>query len=107
VPDHVEPNFEWDTAKSNYTLAQRGFDFYFASRVFESETYVEAFDDRHSDDEPRFVVVGVVDGVFITVIYTARISRKRILSARRSTRTERDEYAKAFGYEKSWTNRLE
>jgi uncharacterized protein len=107
MSNHVEPNFEWDIAKSERTFAQRGFDFSFACRVFESDMYMEAFDDRHSDDEPRFVVVGVVDCVFVTLIYTPRESRKRILSARRSTRNERDEYAKAFGYEKSWTSRLE
>jgi uncharacterized DUF497 family protein len=99
VPNHVERDFEWDSAKSDRSFAKSGFDFKFASRVFANDSYVEAIDERHSDDEARYIAIGIVDGVFITVIYTPRMTRKRILFARRATKTEIDEYAKAFGYE--------
>jgi uncharacterized DUF497 family protein len=107
MPSHVGCDFEWDCAKSDRSFARWGFDFQFASRIFASESYVEAIDERHSDDEARYIAIGIVDGPFITVIYTPRKNRKRILSARRSTKTETDEYAKAFGYEQSWKSRLE
>lgn len=99
MPDHVERDFEWDEAKSDRAFARRGFDFEFASRVFANDSYVEAIDEHHSDDEARYIAIGIVDGIFISVIYTPRMTRKRILSARRATKTETDEYAKAFGYE--------
>jgi len=99
MPDHVERDFEWDLSKSNQCFARRGFDFEFARRVFANHSYVEAFDERHSDGEARYIAIGIVDGVYISVVYTPRMTRKRLLSARRSTKSEIDEYAKAFGYE--------
>jgi uncharacterized DUF497 family protein len=39
--------FEWDEAKSQWTLKERGFDFDHAARVFEDDRRLERIDHRH------------------------------------------------------------
>ena len=82
---------EWDVAKSERCLTQRGFDFEFAARLFdESEYWEERSRQRHR--EPRFVSVGRVDELLLAVVWTPRGSRRRIISARRASRRERHAY---------------
>ncbi len=78
--DHVDDRFEWDVGKSERCLAERGFDFAFASRVFDFEPYYEEADERERGEE-RYWCVGLIEGGFFTVVYTPRGLRKRIISA--------------------------
>ena len=91
--------FEWDEAKSETNLDEHGFDFAFASLIFDGPT-VEVEDRRRDYGERRVVAIGIADGVHLTVVYTDReVSRaqvaRRIISARRSNRHERKIYEKA------------
>jgi uncharacterized DUF497 family protein len=91
--------FEWDEAKSEANLAERGFDFEFASLIFDAAT-LEVEDRRKDYGERRVVAIGVADGVHLTVVYTDRQDvsgqvMRRIISARRSSRHERTIYQKA------------
>ena len=91
--------FEWDEAKSETNLKERGFDFAFATLIFESAT-VEVEDGRKDYGERRLVAIGVADGLHLTVVYTDREVPKgqvmrRIISARRSSRHERKIYEQA------------
>ena len=91
--------FEWDEAKSETNLDERGFDFAFASLIFDGLT-VEVEDRRRDYGERRVVAIGIADGVHLTVVYTDRETPKaqvtrRIISARRSSRHERKIYQKA------------
>ncbi len=90
-------DFEWDDAKSSANLAARGLDFAYARRVFEGRC-LEREDRRRSYGESRIVAIGVVDGLHLTVVYTDRVPAegqtvRRIISARRSSRRERQAYA--------------
>ena len=90
--------FSWDSRKSAVNLALRGFDFAFATLVFYGPTFEQA-DTREDYGERRVVAVGLAQGVFLTVVYTDRTvgdSRRvrRIISARRSNRHEREAYEK-------------
>ena len=96
MPDHIGERFEWDTEKSDRCFRERGFDFAFASQVFDAELYYEEADDR-SYGEERNKCVGLVADIFITVIYTPREGRKRIISAWRSAKDEVEEYVKHIG----------
>jgi uncharacterized protein len=90
--EHLEfQGFEWDEAKSRATLAYRAFDFEFAARVFE-DIHVETEDRRHDYGERRFVVTGEVDQRVITVVWTPRGQRRRIVSAWPASNRERREY---------------
>jgi uncharacterized DUF497 family protein len=91
--------FVWDQRKSEANLALRGFDFLFATLIFSGAT-VERADDRRDYGEPRFVAVGVVNGICLTVVYTDRCKasggiERRIISARLSNRKERMVYEAA------------
>jgi len=89
--------FEWDPAKSTRNWQQRGFDFAFASGVFD-HTYVEYDDTRRDYGERRVVAVGLADGVPLTVVFPDRVDPgggvvRRVISARVSNRKERRRYA--------------
>jgi uncharacterized DUF497 family protein len=92
--------FEWDPAKSTRNWQQRGFDFAFASQVFE-RTYVEYDDTRRDYGERRVIALGLADGVPLTVIFTDRVDSdggtvRRVISAPVSSRKERRLYAESL-----------
>ena len=80
-PEYRDNLYEWDELKSADRFSRSGFDFHFAKRVFESGRYVERCDDVHSERETRFVATGLVEPIFVSVVYTERAGRKRIISA--------------------------
>jgi uncharacterized protein len=49
--------FDWDEAKSEANYRERGFDFEFASLIFEGST-LERVDDRKEYGEVRVIAVG-------------------------------------------------
>jgi uncharacterized DUF497 family protein len=90
-----EPEFEWDENKSRRNLAERGFDFEFATRIFDGRIIEE--EDRRSDyRERRMVATGNIEEGFFVVVYTWRGATRRIISARPASRKERDDYRKAY-----------
>lgn len=91
--------FEWDPAKSEANLRDRGFDFEFATLVFSGPT-LEKEDRRRDYGERRVIAVGLAQGIALTVVYTDRThetgkTTRRIISARRSKRRERKAYEEA------------
>ena len=92
--------FTWDPVKNARTLRERGFDFGYAIRIFAGPT-LEWEDTRRDYGERRMVAIGLVQGVTLTVCYTDRgtspeFMERRIISVRRSTRHERQEYQETF-----------
>ena len=89
--------YAWDPKKNQRNIARHGLAFEDAVGIFEGPT-LEKVDDRFEYDEIRVYAVGVVNGIEITVIYTdvARTER-RIISAWRAERHEREAYWKTFG----------
>jgi uncharacterized DUF497 family protein len=83
--------FEWDERKRRTTLAARGIDFLDLQRMFRGRVE-EREDTRREYGEQRFVAVGELGGDIISVVYTWRGNRRRLISARRATRRERKEY---------------
>ena len=82
---------EWDQAKSDRCLRERGFTFETASLIFEGRT-LEIDDNRSDYGERRIQAFGEVEGVLLAVVYTWRGSRRRIISARLASRRERNAY---------------
>ncbi len=92
--------FDWDPAKSDQNLAERGFDFAFAALIF-AQPYVEFDDARRDYGERRLVALGRADGIPLTVVFTDRLSPtgtvvRRVISARLSNRKERRRYAESL-----------
>jgi uncharacterized protein len=80
--------FEWDDAPKDRANRQKhGFDFTFASRIFNGP--VRRFADPRSWGEERIAATGQVEGRFITVVYPRRGERCRIISARPARSNER------------------
>jgi len=84
-------NFEWDEAKNQANLLKHGIDFEAAITIY--DYFVYTFQDKRANyGEDRFVSIGTVAGLEITVIYTPRGESRRIISARRSRHGERRKY---------------
>ncbi|MFN2427900.1 MAG: BrnT family toxin [Candidatus Binatia bacterium] len=87
--------FAWDPGKSSRNLLARRFDFEFAVRIFDGPT-LERDDDRVNYVERRVIAIGVANGLHLTVVYTDRAEPggvvRRIISARRSSKNERQAY---------------
>lgn len=81
MPDYRDESFEWDEDKSADRLVRSGFDFHAAKRIFESDRYVERWDEAHFDGEDHFIATGLLETVFISMVYVERDGRKRIVSA--------------------------
>ena len=78
-------------------IARHGIAFEDAVRIFEGPT-LERVDDRFEYGEVRVYAIGIVNGIEITVIYTdVSQSERRIISAWRAERHEREAYWKIFG----------
>jgi uncharacterized DUF497 family protein len=84
--------FEWDETKAAENYAKHGVSFETATEVFRDPFAVERLDDREHYGEDRFILIGIAEGVVLTVVYTERNSRIRIISARQATRHEQDDY---------------
>ena len=64
-----------------------------AETVFKDPFAIELVDDREDYGEERFVIIGMAEGhILLFVAYTEREGRIRIISARRATQHEQDEY---------------
>jgi len=91
--------FSWDARKSGRNLRERGFDFEFATQIFDGST-LERTDSRRDYGEHRVIALGQVQGIVLAVVYTDRVEAggeidRRIISARKSDRREREAYRKA------------
>jgi uncharacterized DUF497 family protein len=85
--------FEWDDAKAQANLRAHGVSFDLAKTVFDDPFAVERLDNREDYSEERFVMIGRAEGnVLLFLAYTERDDRIRIISARRVTQYEQDDY---------------
>ena len=85
--------FEWDASKAKVNAAKHRVSFDAAVGVFR-DPLAKLFDDPdHSGLERRSLMVGhSADQILLVVAFTERIGRIRIISARRATAREREDY---------------
>ena len=86
--------FEWDQAKSDRNLAERGLPFDLAMAMFDGPT-LEMVDAQRDYGEMRVKAIGVVRGLCLVCVYTDRPDCRRIISLRLANRRERDGYRAA------------
>ncbi len=86
--------FEWDDNKEETNIQKHGIDFSTAALVFGDDNRIEKYDQRHSNNEDRYITIGMIKGalVVITVVYTERKDVVRIISARLADKREKEEY---------------
>lgn len=79
--------FTWDEVKRKRNLKDHGLDFVDAKRVFEGATYTFE-DDRLRYDEQRFVTLGLLGGMPVSIVHTETKDRIHIISFRKATKRE-------------------
>jgi uncharacterized DUF497 family protein len=83
--------FEFDSAKRNKTLEERGLDFERAVEVF-AGVHLTAQDTRQEYIEDRFITVGHLDDRLVVLVWTPRDKVRRIISMRKANEREKAFY---------------
>jgi len=87
--------FSWDINKANTNLIKHKISFDEAKTVFDDENARLIFDPDHSNDEDRFILLGVSCKLkVLTIVHCYRDNENniRIISARKSTKKEKKQY---------------
>ena len=79
--------FSWSERKRWLNLGQRGLDFADAPAVFAGLTFTYE-DDRFHYREQRFVTLGLLAGVPVSIVHTETAHEIHIISFRKATRDE-------------------
>lgn len=86
-------SFEWDDGKAKTNARKHGVSFEEAATVFADPLSLTIPDPAHSEAEKRHVILGEsFTGKLLVVVHTERGDNLRIISARRATRRERQNY---------------
>ncbi len=81
----------WDEPKRRRNLRKHGFDFADADQVFEGVTYTYE-DDRLAYRERRFVTLGLVREIIVSIVHTEEGDHIHVISMRKATKREREIY---------------
>jgi len=88
--------FCWDDDKAASNVEKHGVSFESATYIFDDPKRLEQLDE-FSEGEYRNIIIGQVDGVLLTVVYsTPEDNLYRIISARQATANERRTYEQDF-----------
>ena len=89
-----DDEFEWHDKKAKHNVREHGVTFELARRAFQDARLIEHLD-PDEPDEDRMLLTGLAGDVLLTVCYVERGRRIRIISARKATQREQDEYNRA------------
>ncbi|MBI2433476.1 MAG: BrnT family toxin [Candidatus Hydrogenedentes bacterium] len=91
--DHIA--FEWDESKNRANQRKHGVSFEEAKTVFFDENAVRYFDPDHSQDEDRFLMLGMSGRLRVLIVchcYRMNDAVIRIISARKADKREASDY---------------
>jgi uncharacterized protein len=91
-----ELRIEWDEAKNRENVRKHRVSFAEAATVFSDERALFLADPDHSDEEDRFILLGLSTKLRLLVVchcYRANDETIRIISARKATKPEAAVYA--------------
>ena len=91
----TELSFRWDPAKDATNRRKHGVSFEEAATVFYDENALLRADPDHSDEEDRFLLLGLSSRLRTLVVchcYREAENVIRIVSARKADRSEREDY---------------
>lgn len=83
-------DFEWDEAKRQATLRERGLDFADVAELFDWDTAL--FRDDLTPHESRTQAIGYLYDTIVVVVFTLRAQTCRIISLRKAEPRERRLY---------------
>ena len=84
-------HFEWDEEKNKTNIKKHGISFEEAKTVFYDDEALVRDDPEHSEDEERFVILGMSSRANLLIVchcYRASETVIRIISARKATKNE-------------------
>ncbi len=93
--------FDWDQVKERKTIRSRRLTFQQAATVFRDPNQHTLFDEAHSDEEERWITIGLDSaGLLRVVVHTFEqlaedLCQIRIISARKATSAEERQYQEA------------
>ncbi len=90
--------FEWDELKNRSNRKKHGVWFEEAQQVFDDPNAILYFDKDHSDEEDRFILLGLSfsSGPLVVVYCERNENLYRIISARKATSRETKVYEKGI-----------
>jgi len=91
----IKPNVIWDENKNAINIKKHGVDFNEAATVFNDPNIMILFDERHSEDEERFIALGYSRLTrLLTVCHCYRENDTviRLITARKADKRERKDY---------------
>lgn len=91
----AELRFEWDERKNRENRRKHGVSFEEAQTVFLDENAIRFFDPDHSEDEDRFLMLGISFQLRVLVVchcFRQDETVIRIISARKANRSEERDY---------------
>jgi len=89
----MQLTFAWDEKKASSNKRKHGVSFEEAMTIFSDERELMIPDPDHSDEEERFLSVGMSDKKrLLLVSYIEQIDQIRLISARTVTRMEQRQY---------------
>ena len=83
--------FEWDSPKASANLKKHRVSFEEAKSAFHDEFAVQFFDEEHSSEEERFLLLGMSSGAKLLIVCHCERGHGaviRIISARKATQRE-------------------
>ena len=83
--------FQWDEAKSVANEGKHGISFLQAAQIFRGPILKQP-DDRKDYGEQRVIALGAHDGNVLCVVFTERDGDLRLISARKASKHEREQY---------------
>ena len=90
--------YEWDLEKADANLRKHRVSFQEAASIFLDPLALTFCDPDHSDQEDREITIAVsVKQRVLFVSHCTRDDRIRLISARRATAKEAEQYAKGIG----------
>ena len=98
--------FSWDEKKAQKNINKHKISFEEAKTVFADENARLIDDPDHSEDEDRFILIGLSSSLkVLTIVHCYRDDENniRIISARKSTRNEEKQYKEFLSWEKNMT----
>lgn len=87
--------FEWDEDKRRLNLDKHGVDLVRAAKIFLNPV-LESPDDREDYGEERTIAIGQWEGMCLVVVYTWRGGNRRIISAWKANKDDREAYYKSI-----------
>lgn len=91
--------FDWDDNKNAANIIKHGISFEEASTVFFDERAILFDDPEHSEDEERFILLGMSEDANLCIVchcYRESDTVIRLISARKATKKEGERYVRGI-----------